>query len=39
VGTDLVNPAALRDGNLDKITQTAAEFARAVLSARKAKSA
>jgi len=36
VGTDLLNPAAVREGNLAKITQAAAEFIRAVLSARKA---
>jgi 2-dehydro-3-deoxyphosphogluconate aldolase/(4S)-4-hydroxy-2-oxoglutarate aldolase len=35
VGTDLVNPAALREGNIEKITQAAREFTRAVLSARK----
>jgi 2-dehydro-3-deoxyphosphogluconate aldolase/(4S)-4-hydroxy-2-oxoglutarate aldolase len=35
VGTDLVNPAALRDGNIEKITQAAAELVRTVLSARK----
>ena len=39
VGTDLVNPAALRDGNLEKVTQAAAEFVRAVLSARQARPA
>jgi 2-dehydro-3-deoxyphosphogluconate aldolase/(4S)-4-hydroxy-2-oxoglutarate aldolase len=35
VGTDLVNPAALREGNIEKITQAARELTRAVLSARK----
>jgi 2-dehydro-3-deoxyphosphogluconate aldolase/(4S)-4-hydroxy-2-oxoglutarate aldolase len=35
VGSDLVNPAALRHGNIEKITQVAAELVMAVLSARK----
>jgi 2-dehydro-3-deoxyphosphogluconate aldolase / (4S)-4-hydroxy-2-oxoglutarate aldolase len=35
VGTDLVNPAALREGNIEKITQAARELTRAVLSGRK----
>jgi len=34
VGADLVNEAALRDGNLAKITQTARELVQAVVSAR-----
>ncbi|MGA7909048.1 MAG: bifunctional 4-hydroxy-2-oxoglutarate aldolase/2-dehydro-3-deoxy-phosphogluconate aldolase [Candidatus Sulfotelmatobacter sp.] len=36
VGADLVDAAALRDGNLKKITQAAAELVRAVSSAREA---
>jgi 2-dehydro-3-deoxyphosphogluconate aldolase/(4S)-4-hydroxy-2-oxoglutarate aldolase len=35
VGTDLVSPAALRKGNFEQITQSAAEFVKVVLSARK----
>jgi 2-dehydro-3-deoxyphosphogluconate aldolase / (4S)-4-hydroxy-2-oxoglutarate aldolase len=35
VGADLVNAAALRDGNLAKITQAARELVQAVSSARK----
>ena len=34
VGADLVDPAALRDGNLQKITSTARELVQAVVSAR-----
>ena len=34
VGAELVNPAALREGNLEKITQAARELVQAVVSAR-----
>jgi 2-dehydro-3-deoxyphosphogluconate aldolase/(4S)-4-hydroxy-2-oxoglutarate aldolase len=34
IGSDLVNAAALRDGNLNRITQAAEELVRAVLAAR-----
>ena len=37
VGADLLDPAALRDGNLEKITSTARELAQAVASARTVK--
>ena len=36
IGSDLVNAAALRDGNLNRITQAAEELVRAVLAARAA---
>src|ERR1700758_3781977 len=38
VGADLVDPAALREGNLDKITNAAKELVQAVASARSGKS-
>lgn len=38
VGADLVDPAALREGNLEKITSAAKELVQAVASARPAKS-
>jgi 2-dehydro-3-deoxyphosphogluconate aldolase/(4S)-4-hydroxy-2-oxoglutarate aldolase len=38
VGGDLVNAAALREGNLDKITQAARELVRAVHAARRSAS-
>lgn len=37
VGADLVDPTALREGNLDKITNAAKELVQAVASARPAK--
>jgi 2-dehydro-3-deoxyphosphogluconate aldolase/(4S)-4-hydroxy-2-oxoglutarate aldolase len=37
VGADLVDPAALREGNLEKITSAAKELVQAVASARPAK--